>query len=656
MPRALERQRIRPRIIRRRSMTRSRHACSIFAVVILWGVARAGADPVFSVNTTIDGAGGADLTDGVCETGPGNGFCTLRAAVDEANNANANATIVVPPGLYPLSLGYLPLYKSMTIEGAGPGVTVLDALATSSGIFAASGAIQLRGLEIRNGRAIGSSGGGIYNTSALTLENVAVIDCAAGDGGGIDNQGILVMRNGMLHHNEATDAGAGLYNVGSARIEDSSIRYNDAEGGGGILNEGDLWLDRTLIASNSANVGGGLYAADLGAAIALNTTIFDNGAFVGGGLYARGTARLYHVTITGNRAVEGAFTPAAVGGIRVESGTGALVTLRNSLVIGNLRSGVSDDCSNTETIVSDGYNLIGNRAECPLVGDLTGVNGTDRNFFTISDLAPHGGFAPDLIFTGGSTPIPVERCTDSLGARLYVDQRGYARDGPCDIGAYEASGRHVPDAWLGVELIRNGGAEGFEIGRADGFAIEQPPFWAQTQAPMTQIAYGLPGGFPLATSAPDGSGRLFFEGGDQPAAGGMQQIDVSAIAAAIDAGGVPFRVAGAFGGYQTEDDHAVLVVAFRDAAGVIDSLSIGGFSASDRNGETGLLPDAASGVVPAGTRAIDVELVMTRTDGVRNNGYADQISLVLPEPTAALSATVALAVLLGLRVALKRVG
>jgi len=46
-----------------------------------------------------------------------------------------------------------------------------------------------------------------------------------------------------------------------------------------------------------------------------------------------------------------------------------------------------------------------------------------------------------------------------------------------------------------------------------------------------------------------------------------QCIDVSAAAAAIDAGGLPYRIAGAFGGSVTDGDHAWLEVQFRDANG-----------------------------------------------------------------------------------------
>jgi len=67
------------------------------------------AEPVlvsFSVNTKADGHA-ANPAGGVCETAPGNGQCSLRAALEVTNNLAAGdaVTISVPAGHYVLSLG-----------------------------------------------------------------------------------------------------------------------------------------------------------------------------------------------------------------------------------------------------------------------------------------------------------------------------------------------------------------------------------------------------------------------------------------------------------------------------------------------------------------------------------------------------------------------
>jgi hypothetical protein len=58
----------------------------------------------FAVNTTIDRTD-ASPGDGRCETEPGNGKCTQRAAVQETNVLPGADVILVPSGLYALTLG-----------------------------------------------------------------------------------------------------------------------------------------------------------------------------------------------------------------------------------------------------------------------------------------------------------------------------------------------------------------------------------------------------------------------------------------------------------------------------------------------------------------------------------------------------------------------
>ena len=107
-------------------------------------------------------------------------------------------------------------------------------------------------------------------------------------------------------------------------------------------------------------------------------------------------------------------------------------------------------------------------------------------------------------------------------------------------------------------------------------------------------------------------------------------IDVTSAATQIDAGTLPFTLSGWLGGWEGQDDNAVLRVTFKDAAGAtLGSGSIGPVLAAERNSVTSLVSKTTSGTVPAKTRRVEVVLEMTRTSGSYNDGYADNLSLVL---------------------------
>lgn len=58
-------------------------------------------------------------------------------------------------------------------------------------------------------------------------------------------------------------------------------------------------------------------------------------------------------------------------------------------------------------------------------------------------------------------------------------------------------------------------------------------------------------------------------------------------------------------------------------------MTIGPVIATDRTNLTGLLLRQNSAVIPNGTRKLAALLTMTRTDGSYNDGYADNLSLIL---------------------------
>jgi len=170
------------------------------------------APAVFTVATTTDG-------------GPG----SLRQAIIEANASHVPDTIVVPAGIYALTLagagedqsatGDLDITGQLTISGAGAGDTIIDASSLGDRVFdVLGGTVTISGVTIRNG-STDTNGGGILNEGALTI------------------------RDSTLSGNSATFAGGAIYDVGALTIRDSTLSGNSATfAGGGVYDVGDLAL------------------------------------------------------------------------------------------------------------------------------------------------------------------------------------------------------------------------------------------------------------------------------------------------------------------------------------------------------------------------------------------------------------------------------
>jgi len=122
-----------------------------------------------------------------------------------------------------------------------------------------SGTVTLSNLVVTGVNAVG---GGIFNESTLTLNNVNVQDNVGfGEAGGILNVDKLTMNGGVVSGNEATEGtpGGGMTNEGDAILKGVTFTHNSATAvGGGIFNEGDLQLTgSTALHNNSAVDGGG---------------------------------------------------------------------------------------------------------------------------------------------------------------------------------------------------------------------------------------------------------------------------------------------------------------------------------------------------------------------------------------------------------------
>jgi CSLREA domain-containing protein len=382
----------------------------LIAIATFGGTPRIQANTSFTVNSTAD-AIDASAGNGVCETAAGNGVCTLRAAVLETNALPGADTIMVPPGIYALTLttgGDIDILQDLTIVGAGanntfieggPGFSdrILDV--GDSGRAIVDITITIAGVTIRKGTATGS-GGGIGNDANLTINDSMISGNTArlsgvsgGDGGGIYNTRVLRVNNSTISDNVADDDAGGINNVGIMILHNVTISGNRAGGNGGGIQS----INSTTTESNT---------------VITSSTIANNWAGGNG------------------------------GNIRNSN----IFRMKNT-IIGASSSANNRNCSSTSTspITSDGHNLETNGNTCNFKTALGDLINTDAR---LSPLQPHGGPTETHALMMGSPAIDTG---DPTGCTA-TDQRGVARpvDGDqngtaiCDIGAFEYVPRVLP--------------------------------------------------------------------------------------------------------------------------------------------------------------------------------------------------------------------
>ncbi len=314
------------------------------------------------VDSTMDG------DDGECALD-----CTIREAIATTGPGDE---IIVPPGIYTLSLGVLGIDSDRILSGGGAVATFVQA-PTRVFFIGSTATVTISDMTIR-AEVPGDFGGGIFNEGTLILNR-----CALSDG------------------RSPLGLGGGLQNTGTATIIDSTISGNQAEFGGGIFS-----------ASGTVTVS--------------NSTISGNSSVFGGGGILNGDASmsLDNCTVTENRALS-----SGPGGIEAFD----TVILRNSIVADQL---AGPDC-NGLIDASPGHNLDtdgscvsaggpGNLTAPPFLGSLQDNGGPTATHEPMTGSPAIDAGNPDMPGSGENACLP-------------ADQRGVSRPqgARCDIGAVE---------------------------------------------------------------------------------------------------------------------------------------------------------------------------------------------------------------------------
>ena len=410
------------------------------------------------------------------DSGPG----SLRQALADANDGdtiNFDASV----GSVILTTAELVIDKSVTLSGAPQMVPVVRSSQTEFRIFHVmpGHSVEINGLTIYGGHITGdngggilndnstltiahctvwanaivsasanNSGGGIYNSGTMTLNQVivnnnnAVFSGGGGgetSGGGISNTGTMIIIAGTVQSNMGFASAGGIFNTGMLTITGSTIVNNQTGNpghfggsGGGIINDGTMTIQDSTINGNTAR-GGDIQGGEGGGISGnnntiTNSTITGNSAVRGGGV--AGGGNIAHTTFSNNSAIY----------------YGNTLYLTSQLELGNtiLKAGGSgvNIYNHNGSLITRGYNICSDNGSGFLNGPGDQIN-TDPMLGPLQD---NGGPTFTHALLPGSPAI--DAGDPSFTPPPYYDQRGpvfwRVRNGRIDSGSFEVQAGTTP--------------------------------------------------------------------------------------------------------------------------------------------------------------------------------------------------------------------
>ena len=324
---------------------------------------------------------------------PADGKLSLREAVTKANTHAGADVIVLPAGVFKITIpganengnatGDFDVTGTLSIRGAGAGLTVidgqqLDRVFDVAGTAPSSIKVVLQGLTARNGLVTGDGGGIQVGDADLVLrDSVVTGNRASLTGGGISNAvapgtgNVTLVRTPWPHRRRARwvivrafrgdqQHGPGVTSRPSAAAASVPARRNqtahdvNSAAGGGVSAATANRTDSTVSGNLArAGDGGGINA---GTAVLIRSTLSGNSAGTnGGGLFANTAATLMSCTVSGNSAIG---TSAGGGGVFAN----ATATLTGCTVSGNSAAGAGGGVVAITTATLTNCTVSGNSA------------------------------------------------------------------------------------------------------------------------------------------------------------------------------------------------------------------------------------------------------------------------------------------------------
>jgi hypothetical protein len=208
------------------------------------------------------------------------GQTTFRGALQTANAAPGTDTIQFSPNLFSSGPAMLkmagtefPITNSVNIIGPGQSSLIIDAqqlsrifdLSNSSTQVSISGMTLTNGLANNGNSGPGGSGGGIYNTASLSLQNVKMSNNRA--------------PTGFIGTDTVTYGGGALYSLqANVTVQNCAFVTNSSNnnGGGVMTSGGTMNVTGSAFSGNSTFFNGAAIAGNDGASLTISNTTADN--------------------------------------------------------------------------------------------------------------------------------------------------------------------------------------------------------------------------------------------------------------------------------------------------------------------------------------------------------------------------------------------